>query len=150
MEFSTARFLSDANAEQAHRFSYNVNRTGDDYQTPGSRDDTCLGQRRSDVGSLFDVDRDAPGSLANLRGGRRARIFDVGGDNTVGQRKEYFSDFADGFVAHGSENEHQRAFFVGGGKGRAQGPGSGGIVGDIEDDLRVLGRSGQDLKAAGP
>ena len=74
----------------------------------------------------------------------------MGGDDTVGQRKEYFSDFADGFVAHGSENEHQRAFFVGGREGGAQGPGSGGIVGDIEDDLRVLGRSGQDLKAAGP
>src|SRR5437660_11845873 len=113
MEFSTARFLSDAGAERAHRFSYNVNGTGDDYQTPGSRDDTCAGQRSSDVGSLVDVDRDALGSLANLGSGRRARDGDAGGDYLDDLREENFTDIAHGLQANSFGTTHHRAYLQG-------------------------------------
>src|SRR5580700_1627021 len=74
----------DAGAEGAHRFSYNVNRTGDDYQTAGSRGDTGFGKRCGHIGRLIDLDGHAAGSLANLvrRGG--ARVLDVRGDHAIG------------------------------------------------------------------
>ena len=63
---------------------------------------------------------------------------------------ENFRDLVHGFVGHGSEEQNQGTFAKLLGEGCAQSPGSGGIVGDVKNDLRALGGGGDALKASGP
>src|SRR5580765_2243121 len=112
--FLKGTLLFDASAERSHRFSYNVNRTGDDHQAVCASSGTGLGKGGGHVGGVLDVDRHAGSSCANFSGGCGPRVLDVGGDHTIGERKQNFANFANCFVAHGTEDEDQRTIFVGG------------------------------------
>src|SRR5215470_15814 len=123
--------LFDAGTKGPHRFSYNVNRTGNHHQTARSCDGTGLSKRGGDVGSLVNVDGYPGSRFAYFGRGRGARIFDVSGDHTVGERKQDLGYLADGLVAHRTKHEKQRPRLVRRGQRGTQGPCSGRIVGDI-------------------
>src|SRR5438477_1198493 len=107
--------LFDAGTEGSHRFSYNVNRTGNHHQAARAGGGTGLEERRGDVGSLVDVDGDPGGGTADFGGGCGARIVHLRGNDPLGERKKDLGDFADRLVAHRSEHENERPLLIRGG-----------------------------------
>src|SRR5258708_40095673 len=80
----------DADAEHSHRLSYNVNRTGNDYQTTGSGNLPCTIESRRHIIGVFDIDARPPphSSFPTLTGGCRAWIVGLGNDSVLGIGKQ--------------------------------------------------------------
>src|SRR5690242_18449643 len=103
-----------AGFEQPKGLSHDINAAGNHNSFIGARGSMRFGASNSSLHARLadDFSVTARGGFRNFlwRGG--ARRLGVRGDYALGRRKEYFADLGDGFVAHGAENENQRAPFV--------------------------------------
>ena len=89
--------------------------------------------------------------LGKIGGGEGTRIAGDAGEDHVGHlRPEDLGHLIDGFVGHGSKEQDQGPLAKLFAQGGAQGPGAGGIVRDIDDDLRAVRRGGKALEASRP
>ena len=83
-------------------------------------------------------------------GGGTGIAGDAGEDDVGHLRPEDLGHLVDGFVGHGAKEQHQGTLAELFAEGGAQGPGAGGIVGDVDDDLRAVGGGGKALEASRP
>ena len=98
---------------------------------------------------MLDAERLRQGGLVRWR--QSTGITGGAGENHVRHlRPEDLCNLVHGFVGHGSEEQDQGPFAKLFAEGGAQGPGSGRIVSDVDDDLRALGGGGKALEASRP